>query len=57
MTPDYLCVCDSCKDGYFLLHVSTFVPLLAKVLIAPWGLKVSWLLYLFFTHIVGAQGV
>ncbi len=37
---------------YFLWHVSTFVPICAKVLIAPWGLKVSWLLYLFFTYIL-----
>lgn len=37
---------------YFLLHVSTFVPLLAKVLIAPWGLKVAWLIYLFFTYVL-----
>ena len=37
---------------YFLLHLSTFVPILAKILIAPWGLKLSWLFYLFFTYIL-----
>jgi len=37
---------------YFLLHLSTFVPILAKILIAPWGLKLSWLIYLFFTYIL-----
>ena len=37
---------------YFLGHVSTFVPIVAKILIAPWGLKVSWLIYLFFTYVL-----
>jgi hypothetical protein len=37
---------------YFLLHVSTFVPICAKILIAPWGMKVSWLIYLFFTYVL-----
>jgi len=37
---------------YFLMHVSTFVPICAKVLIAPWGLKVPWLFYLFFTYVL-----
>lgn len=37
---------------YFLGHVSTFVPIAAKILIAPWGLKVSWLIYLFFTYVL-----
>ena len=37
---------------YFLWHVSTFVPIVAKILIAPWGLKVAWLMYLFFTYIL-----
>ena len=37
---------------YFLWHVSTFVPIVAKILIAPWGLKVTWLMYLFFTYIL-----
>lgn len=37
---------------YFLLHVTTFVPIFAKILISPWGLKLAWLLYLFFTYIL-----
>lgn len=37
---------------YFLWHVSTFVPIVAKILIAPWGLKAAWLMYLFFTYIL-----
>lgn len=37
---------------YFLLHVTTFVPICAKILISHWGLKVAWLLYLFFTYIL-----
>lgn len=37
---------------YFLMHVSTFVPICAKILIAPWGMKVPWLIYLFFTYIL-----
>ena len=37
---------------YFLWHVSTFVPIVAKILIAPWGVKVPWLMYLFFTYIL-----
>ena len=37
---------------YFLLHLSTFVPILAKILVAPWGLKISWIIYLFFTYIL-----
>lgn len=37
---------------YFLWHVSTFVPIAAKIMIAPWGLKVSWLMYLFFTYVL-----
>ena len=37
---------------YFLLHLSTFVPILAKILIAPWGSKLPWLFYLFFTYIL-----
>lgn len=34
------------------MHVSTFVPICAKILIAPWGLKVPWIIYLFFTYIL-----
>ena len=37
---------------YLLLHLTTFVPICAKVIIAPWGLKMAWLLYLFFTYIL-----
>ena len=37
---------------YFLMHLTTFVPILAKILVAPWGLKVSWLIYLFFTYVL-----
>lgn len=37
---------------YFLLHVSTFVPICAKVLISPWGLKIPWCIYLFFTYVL-----
>lgn len=37
---------------YFLLHVTTFVPICAKVLTSHWGLKVAWLIYLFFTYIL-----
>ena len=37
---------------YFLLHLTTFVPILAKILVVPWGLKVSWLIYLFFTYVL-----
>ena len=37
---------------YFLLHLSTFVPIVAKILLAPWNLKVAWLLYLFFTYVL-----
>jgi hypothetical protein len=37
---------------YLLLHLTTFLPICAKVIIAPWGLKMSWLLYLFFTYIL-----
>lgn len=37
---------------YFLLHLTTFVPICAKILIAPWGLKIAWLMYLFFTYIL-----
>ena len=37
---------------YFLLHLTSLVPILAKVLVAPWGLKVSWLIYLFFTYVL-----
>ena len=37
---------------YFLLHLTTFVPVLAKILVEPWGLKVSWLIYLFFTYVL-----
>lgn len=37
---------------YFLLHVSTFVPILTKLLLAPLGLKISWAMYLFFTYIL-----
>ena len=37
---------------YFLLHVTTFVPIFAKILTTPWGLKLAWLLYLFFTYIL-----
>lgn len=37
---------------YFLLHLSTFVPIAAKILIAPWGLKLAWIFYLFFTYIL-----
>ena len=32
--------------------MSTFVPIVAKILIAPWGLKIPWLMYLFFTYIL-----
>lgn len=37
---------------YFLLHLSTYVPIVAKILIAPWGLKLAWLMYLFFTYVL-----
>ena len=37
---------------YFLLHVSTFVPICAKILISPWGMKMPWLIYLFFTYVL-----
>ncbi len=37
---------------YFLLHVTTFVPICAKVLTSAWGLKIAWLIYLFFTYIL-----
>jgi hypothetical protein len=37
---------------YFLLHVTTFVPICAKVLTSHWGLKIAWLVYLFFTYIL-----
>ena len=37
---------------YFLLHVTTFVPIFAKVLTSAWGLKITWLIYLFFTYIL-----
>jgi len=37
---------------YFLLHLSSFVPILAKILVAPWGLKLAWFIYLFFTYIL-----
>ena len=37
---------------YFLLHISSFVPIFAKILVAPWGLKLAWLIYLFFTYIL-----
>lgn len=37
---------------YFLMHLSTFVPILAKILVGPWGLKISWLIYLFFTYVL-----
>lgn len=32
--------------------MTTFVPIVAKILISPWGLKVPWLMYLFFTYIL-----
>jgi len=32
--------------------VTTFVPIVAKILISPWGLKAPWLMYLFFTYIL-----
>ena len=37
---------------YFLLHLSSFVPILAKILVSSWGLKISWLIYLFFFYIL-----
>ena len=37
---------------YFLLNLTTFVPILAKVIVAPWGLKISWAIYLFFTYVL-----
>lgn len=37
---------------YFLLHVTTYVPIVAKILTSHWGLKVAWMLYLFFTYIL-----
>jgi hypothetical protein len=37
---------------YFLLHLSTFVPILAKILVSSWGLKISWIIYLFFTYVL-----
>ena len=37
---------------FLLLHVSSFVPIMAKVILAPWGLKLSWLLYLLFSYIL-----
>ena len=37
---------------YFLLHVTTFVPIFAKVLTSHWGLKLAWCMYLFFTYVL-----
>lgn len=37
---------------YFLLHLTSYVPILAKILVSPWGLKISWMIYLFFTYIL-----
>lgn len=37
---------------YFLLHLSSFVPILAKILVSSWGLKISWIIYLFFTYVL-----
>ena len=37
---------------YFLLHVTTFVPICAKILTSPWGTKLAWMMYLFFTYIL-----
>jgi len=37
---------------YFLLHVTTFLPLCAKLILAPWGLKIAWTMYLFFTYVL-----
>lgn len=37
---------------YFLLHLTTFVPIIAKILTSDWGLKLCWMLYLFFTYIL-----
>jgi len=49
---DYLLLINIKKVFFFLLHLSSFVPILAKILVAPWGLKVSWLIYLFFTYVL-----
>ena len=37
---------------YFLLHLTSFVPILSKILVVPWGLKISWMIYLFFAYIL-----
>lgn len=37
---------------YFLLHITSFVPILAQILVAPYGLKISWLIYLFFSYVL-----
>lgn len=37
---------------YFLLHLTSFVPILAKILVSSWGLKISWIIYLFFTYVL-----
>ena len=35
-----------------LLHYTSFVPILSCAMVDPWGLKCSWLFYLFFTYLV-----
>lgn len=37
---------------YKLLHYGTFVPVISRVLVDPWGLKVCWLFYLFCTYLL-----
>jgi hypothetical protein len=35
-----------------LLHYTSFVPIVSCLLVDPWGLKLCWLFYLFFTYLV-----
>ena len=37
---------------YKLLHFTTFVPILSRIIIDPLGLKLAWGFYLFFTYIL-----
>lgn len=37
---------------YFLYHLSTFVPIFAKIIVAHFGVKLAWLMYVFFTYIL-----
>ena len=35
-----------------LLHYTSFVPIVSCLLVDPWGLKLCWLFYMFFTYLV-----